>query len=51
MSNPFDDAEFCREYEEWSDAVERQIEDEGKDRSLEDEAVRVDYFNRLEMGF
>lgn len=50
MSNPFDDNEFCHEYEEWSDAVERQFQDECRDRSLEDEATRIDYFNRLEMG-
>lgn len=50
MSNPFDDTEFCHEYEEWSDAVERQFQDECRDRSLEDEATRIDYFNRLEMG-
>lgn len=50
MSNPFDDTEFCHEYEEWSDAVERQFQDECRDRSLEDEAARIDYFNRLEMG-
>jgi len=49
MLDPFEDSDFCMEYEEWADNWD-QFEKESRERSLEDEATRLDYFNRLETG-